>query len=309
MQLELSLWPPTSIRSVVDAYVARRCEDLAPGTLDDYRERAAWLYRELGEATPVETVTYARLERLVDSCRGVLRNVTVGKRINFLLWCMRYARKRDLIARVPECPPLRNDGEVRTGLHTVEQWQRFRGHLAPGRFRKLYDLAMWTGQHMPDVMSMQRWMLAPAREDYPGHAGSFWRRNRKFRRCVPGWMPMQPELRLLTAELLEDVGPTADSLIAGRAWNLKRTWDMAADRAAAAGEDIPRVTPTDLRRSCASLLSARGWSLQAVRIFLGHATTDGRIMGGRGELRPTVAERHYLGVTTGTFPAPAPTRP
>jgi len=304
MQLELSLWRETSMRAVIDAYVARKSDDLAAGTLVDYQERAKWLYRELGESTSVETITYAVLERLADRCRGVIRNVTIAKRINLLLWAMRYARKRGLIASVPECPYLRNDGEVRTGLHTVEQWERFRLHVAAGRFRKLYDLAFWTGQHMPDVMTMQRWMLAPDREDFPGQAGSFWRRNQKFRRCIPGWMPMQPEMRLLVMELLEDVGPAPDALLVGRAWNLKRTWDMAADRAAAAGDDLPRVTPTDLRRSCASLLTARGWSLQAVRIFLGHATADGRIMGGRGEARPTIAERHYLCPTPALFAAP-----
>jgi integrase len=218
--------------------------------------------------------------------------VTVSKRINFLRWCLAYAHDRGLAPQPPRCPRLRNDGQVRAGLHTVAQWELFRQHVPPGRFRKLYDIGFWTGQHMPDVMSMTRAMLT---------ADSFYRRNQKYRRCVAGWMPLQPEAALIVRELLEDVGPAPEALIAGRAWNLKRTWDMAADRAVAAGLDVPRVTPTDLRRSCASMLTARGWDLQAVRIFLGHATSDGRVMGGKGEMRPTVAERHYIMGTPGLF--------
>lgn len=309
MQLELSLWSPTCLRSIITDYLARQAEHIADGTLVDYQERARWLLRELGEATEASELTFVALERLADRCRGLLRNVTISKRLNFLRWCLAYAKDRELVASVPRCPRLRNDAQVRTGRHTLEQWRLFRAHVPPGRFRKLYDLGFLTGQHMPDMMSMQRWMLDPDCATFPGYRGAFWRRNRKYRRCVPCWMPMQPEMRLLVFELLEDVGPAPDAVIVGRTWNMKRTWDMAADRAAAAGQDVPRVTPTDLRRSASSLLAERGWSLQAIRIFLGHATDDGRVMGGAGERRPSVAERHYLWPTPGLFVPRAPTTP
>jgi integrase len=312
VQLDLPLWPPTCLRSVVGDYLARHSEFLTAGTLDDYRQRARWVLDELGELTTAEAITFSRLEALADRTRGVLRNVTVRKRIDFLRWCLAYAHDRGLAPPPPRCPKLRNDGQVRTGHHTVDQWQTFRQHVARGRFRKLYDLAFWTGQHMPDLMSMTRGMLAPERQEVNGkgellHRGYFWRRNQKYRRCVPGWMPLQSEALLLVTELLEDVGPGDDALLVGKVWNTKRTWDMAADRVAATS-DVPRVTPTDLRRSCASMLTARGWELQAVRIFLGHATDDGRVMGGKSERRPSIAERHYIVATPELF-RPRPQSP
>jgi integrase len=159
-------------------------------------------------------------------------------------------------------------------------------------------------------MSMERWMLEPDRivTDEAGREigqGAYWRRNQKYRRCVPDWIPMQPELRLAVPELLEDVGPARDALITGRVWNLKRTWDMAADRATAEGHEIPRVTPTDLRRGGASMLSGRGYSVEAIRIALGHAAGGGAIMGGPSS-RPSVATRHYLWSTPGLFDPRSP---
>lgn len=309
VQLLLPLDPPTALHRVLADYLNRHAPDLAEGTVADYQERARWLLRELGENTPIETLNYAALERLADRCSGVIRNVTIKKRIEFLRWCIRYAHKRGLVPGVPECPKLRNDGQVKRDIHTVGQWETFRQHLPAGRFRKIYDLGFWTLQHMPDVFSMERWMIDADRvvTDERGNElarGAFWRRNQKYRRCIDCWIPMQPELRLIVPELLEDVGPARDALVVGRVWNLKRTLDMAADRAVAAGLDVTRITPTGLRRSGASMLTGRGWPLEAVRIALGHASSGGRIIGGDERARPTTAERHYMLPTPGLFPAP-----
>lgn len=308
MQLEFAYWGRRTLRAAIDDYFARNCDGLAEGTIVDYRERAAWLLRELGDLTPLESINHDRLQALADKWRGSLANVTVKRRLLFLVSVLTYAQARELIPKVPMLPKLRNDGRLFDRLHTIAQWERFRGFVPPGRFRRLYDTGMLTGQHVDELMTMERWMLDAEHQWPDGQVGRFWRRNRKWRKCEPGWIPMQPELLALVPELLEDA-PRRESLVIGTTWNRQRAFNMAADRATAAGELIERPTFNDLRRSFASLLVARGWSSQAVRLALGHAgpiphtwwEEDSGRRPARLAERPRTAERHYIRATTGTF--------
>lgn len=298
MQLELSYWGPTTLRGAIADFMARRTDDLAEATIVDYRERAAWLLRELGELTPIASLTFGFLDDFARRFRGVIRNVTVKKRLVFLRAVLKYAHARGLLEHVPALPRLKNDGEARTTLHTVEQWQVFRSYVPPGRFRKFYDLGFWTLHHTHDLFSMERWMLAPDRpyHDEAGNElgrGCFWRRNHKNRRCQGCWVPMQPELKLLARDILFDVPAIVIQPIIGRLWNVRRTLHMAADRAMADGHDIPRISPIDLRRSGASMLSGRGYPTEAVRIILGHEGGDSRTQGGEST-QPSTATRHYM---------------
>jgi len=301
MQLELDLWGASTVRGAIVAFFALKTEGLAEGTMDDYRERAWWCLEEFGEQAPLSSLTFDRLHAAVRSNREELANVTIKKRLDFLRWVVALAVERGHAERVPMFPKLRSDARVCSNLHTVSDWERFRAYLPPGPFRRAYDLGFWTGQHLrAEVCSMQRWMLDPEHIEYE-EKGCFWRRNRKYRRCVPGWIPAQPELLLIHRELVEGLPARRDALIVGRLWNVQRTLNMAWTRAVAAGEDVPRVTPTDLRRSFASMLSARGWTTPAVRIALGHA---GEIQPGSPSLssRPSTATRHYMFAAPGLFP-------
>lgn len=302
VQLELSLFGERSLRAAITHYLARHAEHISDATLLDYRDRGVWCMREFGAETDIASIDYDAMDRVVLRCRVAIREVTLKKRLTFLRAVLKFAKKRRLLVEVPDLPRLKDDGERKTAIHTVEQWQIVRELLPAGPFRRFYDLGFWTGHHTHDIFTMERWMLDPERPitDEAGKVvgrGMFLRRNHKNKRATPVWMNMQPELRLIVPALLEDVRPNETGLVIGRLWNVRRTLHMACDRAAAAGHaDIPRISPIDLRRSFASMLSGRGHAHEYIRIALGHEGPDSHIQGGVSK-RPTTATRHYLQVT------------
>jgi integrase len=76
---------------------------------------------------------------------------------------------------------------------------------------------------------------------------------------------MEPEVRELALEWLADTGHP-EALVVGGLYNIARTFRAAAERA-----NLPPVRPNlGLRASHASLLLARGYSYEYVRIVLGH---------------------------------------
>jgi hypothetical protein len=279
-------------------------EGLAEATITDYWERATWLLQEFGEATDIAEITYDRMEAVWRKWRGVIRNVTVKKRFIVLMAALKLAHARGRLDRVPTPPDLKHDGQARTTVHTVAQWEAFREFMPPGRYRDIYDLGVWTGHHISDLFTLERWHLDPDKPvlDERGKEvarGMFWRRNAKNasgqRKVEPIWVPMEPELALLSRDILARTPPLKNALVVGKTWNVRRTLHMAADRAAAAGYEIPRCSPNDLRRSYSSMLIGRGYHAQYVRIALGHQgefAADGKRV-----LRPTTADRHYFQVT------------
>lgn len=305
MQYELELWGKYALRSAIERFMRHNTDGLAQGTIVDYWERSDWLMAELGEGRDIRTISFLLLERLKQRARDVLchRNVTIKKRFDHLRRVMRFAKACGLDVDVPEKSRLPYDGRHIETLHTVEQWRVFRGFVPPGKFRKLYDLAFWTLQHVPDILAMERRHLEVDRPFYRedgslATVGGYWRVNTKNRkrRVKPLWFPMEPEFRGLVPELFEDVPARPEALIIGPLWNVRRALDTAFDRATAAGHDIPRPTPNDLRRSGASMLIGRGHLSEYVRVALGHvgelpanlATASGRLA-----QRPNTATRHY----------------
>lgn len=293
MQLEFTYWGPGSLRGAVGDYMENCTDGLAEATVRDYEDRGAWLLRELGETTPITSITSATLEQLARRMRGVIANVTIKRRLVYLRAVLKRAQARDLIDRLPALPRLRNDGVARTQLHTVDQWRVFRGYLPPGPFRRLYDVGFWTGMHLGDLFRMQRQHVKP---------GEHWRVNTKNRRCHPMWFPSEPELD----EVAHDFGGGArlDAPITGPLWNVRRTLHMAAHRAIADGHDLPIISVLDLRRSYASMLSGRGYPDEYIRIalghqgaFIGHPTLgpDGNpVPASRLAAKPTTLQSHYL---------------
>lgn len=301
VQLELSLFGDRSLRSAVMSYMAMCTDGLSDATLKDYADRGAWCLREFGDLTDIATVDYDEFDRVIRRNQMTLKHVTLKKRLVFLRACLKLAKRRKLLGEVPEVPRLQDDSERKTDLHTVAQWQIARQLLPAGPFRRFYDLGFWTGHHLADLFTMERWMLDPAREVVNGAGqvvakGMFLRRNTKNRKhkIAPVWIPMQPELKLVLPEILEGVRPNETGLVIGRIWNVRRTLHVACDRALAAGHDIPRVSPIDLRRSFGSMMAERHYSLHFIRIALGHLGE--REPSGR-TAKPTTATRHYLHAT------------
>lgn len=303
--MELAFWGGRTLRGAINTYLAQCTDGLSDATLKEYGERGDWLVRELGELMPLTDITFVRLEGLCRRFRGVLANETMKKRLRFLLLVLKYAHTRgDLVEEPPPIPRLKKDTAPRDVVHTVEQWKAFREFIPPGRFRDFYDLAFWTGQHTADLETMKVWMLdldRPVRDEKGEEVGrGMWLRRNQKNDVEPVWLPMEPELVVIARQLLAR-GQLADNLVLGKGWNYRRYFHMAADRAAAAGYEIPRCSPIDLRRSFGSMLIGRERPLEYVRLALGHkgvmAPAFVAERAGPMAQRPNVATTHYIRVT------------
>ena len=309
-QLELAWAAPDCVRAVLDSYVAMKARRLAAATLTaDYRVRADWLCEVLGPFTPADEVTFVALERIAREARGVLKDVTLKKR--FVLWraAAKYAAQRGLLAhnQVADMPPDLVDDSVKGGrYYTLPEYRTFRLAVPPSRYRRLADLSFLTGMHTLDLYETERQHLEP---DFVWEGsvvrGRWSRRNHKNQTRVtrkgtrhlkvpPCWIPMEPELRELALEWLDQPGEPTDRIV-GPMNNVNRVFEAAAARAG-----LHRIRPnTDFRASHATLLMLRGWSYEYVRIVLGHVgevrgeQVDGAIRAVTAK-RPTTLSAHYL---------------
>lgn len=300
MQLELAYWPRDCVRSVLLDYVRMRSRGVCGETLDrDYACRVDWLLTALGELTPAEAVDFVTLEAAAFKYRGVLKDVTIKRRLAFWLGAVKYAAKRGLVRKdaIPDLPPdLLNDSAKMEDHYTPAQFAEFALAVPPGRFRRLAQLSMWTGMHTIDLDETARAHLEPDFE-WPGSdlRGRWLRRCTKNRRrgIKPCWCPMEPELRELAVGWVAEPGP-ADQLIVGPMYNVDRTFEAAAGRAG-----LVKIRKNlGFRASHSAMLLARGYSYEYVRIILGHVgeVTSETI---EGELRaksrrPTTLSKHYL---------------
>lgn len=308
-QLDLPFWPEDCLKCVLSLYFSTETDGLSEFTVLDYEERANWLMRLFGEETSIREITYARMVDAVrkegPSGRGLL-NTTIKRRLIFYRAVAKMAAKHGIITKdeIPELPRLKGEGRPRTAFLTVDQFRTFRDALAPGRWRRLADMAFWTGHHNQDLYTMQ-WAHFDTEYEWRDEAtgtllatGRYWRRNRKNPRCVPSWIPMEPEFRAAVLEWLTEESARSDlGLVVGRCWaaGIRKAFHAASDRS-----QLPRVTLIDLRRSFARMLTARKYEREYVRIAMGHEGVDSRIQGG-ASTRPAILERHYLGASNDLF--------
>lgn len=301
MQLELSWFAPGSVRGVLMDYLAMRSETVTGETRErDYEVQVNWLMEIFGEGFPAESVTFAVLEKAARGARGVLRDVTIRRRFRFWRAAAKYAAQRGVLpwSAIPTLPPwLKNDGVRCEDYYTPAQFAGFRMALPPDRFRRYADLGMWTGLHTHDLIRTQRWMLQPDHIfEGADQRGRWWRRNHKNKRSVDAWIPMEPELRDLAIEWMRQPGEPKDFIV-GSVSNLRRYFHIAAMRA-----EVPVIRPNlGLRASHATLLLARGYSYEYVRLVLGHEGETRSVSRADGEsdprpftARPSVLSRHYL---------------
>lgn len=296
MQLELPWYPPGCVRAVLSAYLEMRSESVTEETrVHDYDCRVAWLLEVLGECTPAVAVTFAVLERAARAARGILRDVTIRRRLRFYASAVKYAAMRGLVPMetVPQMPPwLKDDGVKCEDYYTLAQHQAFRMALPPGRFRRFADLGFWTGMHTYDLVRTERWMLQPDHAwEGTDVRGAWWRRNHKNRKCAPCWIPLEPEARELAVEWLSDRA-APEARVVGPMNNLRRTFHIAAHRA-----DVPAIRANlGLRASHATLLMAREYPYEYVRQVLGHEGEVSMGAGGKAMTgkRPTTLSSHYL---------------
>lgn len=300
MQLCLPLYPRGSLREAIEAYLAERAEYVAEATILDYSERARWCYAAFGEFAPLRSITYERM-RAVEREWGPkgkgLMLVTVKKRLVFLHAALKLAAARGIIRldEVPPVPHIASDSRRMERFLTLLEYQQLRGALV-GRMRTLVDLAFWTGQHRRELWTMKRWMLEPDHVwlDNDGQQtmwrGRWWRRNSKNKRCVPCWLPAEPEFLPIMREILAEPG-SPESLVVGRVCNYARSLHAACDRL-----EMPPVSLMAMRHSLATLMMERTGDYEQVRAVLGHegppiVTQQGRYVGAAD---PSILTRHYL---------------
>lgn len=303
MQLDLPLWSTGTLRGALQMYLVAVAEKIAEATAKDYQDRADWLCSVFGSSTPLEQVTFARMEKAVKDHgpkgRGLMM-VTLRKRLRMLRAALTYAHDHGLIARVPRLPPqLHDDGKRGTDFYIVEEFQRFREHVPEGAYRRFFDMGFWTGHHAYDIRRSQRQWLDP---DYtwtddggkPVGRGRYWRENHKNKRCQGTWLPMEREFRELALGWLETNPQWSDgSSIVGRLWVSK------VAHVAVAASGLHYVSPNlGMRRSFATMLASRDWPPEYIRQALGHEGEAWIEKQHRGPVvhtsRPTTATSHYL---------------
>jgi hypothetical protein len=303
VQLELAFHGRFSLRAVIGEHMSRSTVGLREATIRDYSERAEWILREFGESTDARELRLRDLEHVADKWRGIIRNVTIKKRLTFLRAALKLAYEDDVIGKVPALPRLQGDGQRKEGFHTVEQWRVFREYLTPGPYRRFYDLAFWTGHRTADVFNTRRVNIDPEMPivDNNGEVaavGAFYRRTQKtIKHRVPEtWVPAQPELVELMREWLAEPGLSADPIVRP-VTHMGKAFKVAAGRAIADGHNVPEaLSPNDLRRSFASMLNERGYDPFQVQHFLGHKGTPPTGWSPSLPLaqRATIASTHYL---------------
>lgn len=329
MQLELHFWPPGSLKEAVTTYLHDQARGLAKATLGDYEDRAAWCCLVLGPATSIDDITIQRLHEVVRKWgpdgKG-LKQVTLKKRLNFLIASMKYAAARGLIEpmRIPDMKwlKLKDDGRHCETFLTVPQFVDFRAQLggerysfpthgtrgkqspqAAGRYQLAADIMFWTGHHPHDVQTMV-WTHLDVNyvwrdhEDKEISRGRYLRRNNKNKRIEePTWFPMEPEFRetILAIQTANKNDPDffGAHAIVGRLSGFKKAFAAAAHKAG-----VPEVTPNDLRRSFGTMLASRGYPYEYVRLALGHeGEVTVNVEKGHAQVvtkRPTTLTRHYL---------------
>jgi hypothetical protein len=304
-QLDLCLWPETTVRGCLDAYLHVVCGKLARATLGDYQDRADWICRVLGESTPLDRVSYQDIEALVKrhgpSGTG-LKLVTLRKRIRMFRAALSLQLDRGNIERLWKMPrQLTDDGQRGQDFYTVAEYAKFRQEVPEGRYRRFFDLGFWTGHHAYDVKRFTRAMLDPdyAWRDEQGEqirAGAYLRQNHKNRRAVEIWFPAEPEFRGIVSEwILSNPQWGERSVVVGRIAGVSKVAHQAAERAG-----LHYVTPNrGLRRSFATMLASRGYDHEYIRQAMAH---EGRIWTERESAqaspkvhtaRPTTDTAHY----------------
>jgi hypothetical protein len=303
-QMELCFYPRGTVKEALVAYLRSRT-DISPDTLVDYRLREAWLLKVLGEDTAISAITIETLDHIARDrgpLKGGIKFVTIGKRFDYFISACAYAAARRIISKddVPVAPQLPDDSSRGGHVLVLLEFQSMRVRLTD-RFRRFADIGYWTGHHTLDIKSMRFEMLEP---DYrwldPDTGDELWRgrylrRCHKNRHCQPAWFPMERELREVALEW-QRTAPTRESLVVGPLWNLKKNFDRATDELG-----IPRVRANlGLRSSFATMLAARGYSLEYIRQAQGHEGAPQFDNAGtfQAALKPTMDTRHYLRLST-----------
>lgn len=297
MQLELPKIGEGRLRESIRWLLDHECDGITEETRErDYRFRAEWCLKTFGDCR-LEELTgragYERLRKVIqenkENEKGS-KNVTIKKKLEFLLRVLKFAANRELIerSRIPELPQLANDGVPKNAFHTYDQYKRFRAALPTPRHRIYSDVGWWTGMRREDLETTIKEWVDPWRPftDERGKTisiGCFWLRNTKRRNFTPYWVPMDEEFKRCVKEFYEAFPMAASDLITGKFSKPARWMDPASLRSG-----TPRITPHCWRRSRQTYLESKGVALSDIAYAVGAASTG-------------VMKAHYLRPTPSTL--------
>lgn len=297
LQLELPKIGEGRLRESIRWLLEHECDGVRAETMErDYRFRAEWCLRTFGDCK-LETLVgrrgYELMRKVIqdekESETG-MKNVSIKKRLQFLLRVLSVAANRELVDRskIPEMPQLANDGVPKNAFHTYDQYKRFRSALPTPRHRIYTDLGFWTGMRREDLESTLKEWVDPYRPftDEKGKTisiGCFWVRNHKRRDFGSYWIPMEEEFRRCVKEFYESFPLAASDLVTGKFSKPARWMDPAAQRSG-----TPRITPHCWRRSRQTYLESRGVAHSDILYALGASSIG-------------VAKTHYLRPTPATL--------
>lgn len=233
----------------------------AQGTLDMYDEKTAHLARIMGKTTVLAKVTAGKIDEYVSQRRAEgAADPTIAKELTCLRGALRIARRRQEYAfTLEEVMP---EG-VRSTSKSKETF------LEPAQLRALLDeLPADRAAHVAFFVALGVRDSEATRAEREDVDLATWvvqvRGTKTDDAAAPVVVP--PTGRALLVEALSSC-PAEGRLF--RPWgNIRRDLHAACDRAG-----VPRVSPNDLRRTCATWMIGAGTSTLAVSRTLRHRDT------------------------------------
>jgi integrase/recombinase XerD len=272
----------TTLRSALDRLITDRetVRSRAKGTVQMYVDKASHVARVLGAETALAEIGAAEVDRFIDTrlAEGAARS-TIGKELTALRAALKIAKRRGEFDKdVTDVMPIgwSNDYTPRKTFLTPEQVGALFDQLAIDHSTRAridgvqQRLRLHRVAHVAFILATGvRWeeSVRAERQDVDTDAWSVAVRGTKTD-LSEATISVSPLGRALLRLALDNApGGRTGRLFAPWA-SVRRDLAIACDRA-----KIPRVTPNDLRRTCASWFVQRGGSLFAASKILRHADT------------------------------------
>jgi len=199
-----------------------------------------------------EIIEWTRHERK----RGLAKE-TIKKRLCTLKLSMLEAVAHGVMERLPQWPVIRSDTRPSTGFWTLAQLDAVVASCDDQDMAMWLVNGWWGGMHLSDLDRF-RWA------DVNLTTRTWVRRNTKTR-AEPATLPLPEGWRQALVKRREGVAGHPRDLIAGHAMgNCNAELKVICERAS-----VPRISTIGLRHSCASYLSAEGFTAALTQHWLG----------------------------------------
>jgi integrase len=255
IQLSLALDEPTGLRRAV-AWMLENIE-CATGTRIMHEAHSRYLLEYFGDMDVrklgyPEIIEWTRHER-----RRGLAKETIKKRLSTLKQALLEAVAHRVLDRLPQWPVIRSDTRPTTGYWTPPQLDAAVMACDDEDLSTWLTNGWWGGMHLSDLDRF-RWA------DVNLSAKTWVRRNTKTR-AEPAVLPLPDGWHRALVRRRDLVAGHPRDLVAGHVMgNCNAELKILCERA-----EVPRISTIGLRHSCASYLSAEGFSAALTQHWLG----------------------------------------